>query len=128
MNAANGEGNGQASAPDGRDQFIPVRKCDITDALIEHGRLTDEASESQFRQVCRMLGAIYHYEYFERLETLRRDYYYFNPELDPHARFDAAMQDRAYGELIESFTAVLKGANFVEVPHEEIGRAHRESA
>jgi len=113
---------------DEREQFIPVRKSDILDALVDHGQLASDAEREKFRQVCRILGAIYHYEYFELLEKLRRDYYYFNPELDRHARFDAAMQDRAYSELIESFTAVLKGANFVEVPHEEIERAHRESA
>src|SRR5262249_38162213 len=113
---------------DERDQFIPIRKSDILDALVDHGHLTREAERERFHQVCRILGAIYHYEYFERLEDLRRDYYYFNPELDPHARFDAAMQDRAYKELIESFTAVLKGANFVEVPREEIERTHCESA
>jgi hypothetical protein len=132
MNAANGQGNGQDngqdSTPDGRDQFIPVRKCDITDALIEHGQLTDEASKSQFRQVCRMLGAIFHYEYFERLELLRRDYYYFDPENKPHSRFDAPSLERAYGELVESFAAVLKGANFVEVSHDDVQQEHRESA
>jgi len=126
MTTGNGQGNGQDSTSDGRDQFIPVRKCDITDALIEHGQLTDEASKSQFRQVCRMLGAIFHYEYFERLEALRRDYYYFDPGHDPRARFDAASLERSYGQLIESFTAVLKGANFVEVSHEEVERSHRE--
>jgi len=119
-------GNGHDTTPDGRDQFIPVRKCDITDALIEHGQPTDEASKSQFRQVCRMLGAIFHYEYFERLEALRRDYYYFDPGHDPRARFDAASLEHSYGQLIESFTAVLKGANFVEVSHEEVERSHRE--
>ena len=126
MSTGNGQGNGQDSTSDGRDQFIPVRKCDITDALIEHGQLTDEASKSQFRQVCRMLGAIFHYEYFERLEALRRDYYYFDPGHDPRARFDAASLEHSYGQLIESFTAVLKGANFVEVSHEEVERSHRE--
>jgi hypothetical protein len=128
MNAGNGQGNGQDSTADGRDQFIPVRKCDITDALIEHGQLTSESSKSQFRQVCRMLGAIFHYEYFERLELLRRDYYYFDPEHNPPSRFDAAALDHAYGELMESFSAVLKGANFVEVSHEHVQQEHRESA
>src|SRR5215470_2581828 len=127
MNAGNGQGNGQDSTADGRDQFIPVRKCDITDALIEHGQLTSESSKSQFRQVCRMLGAIFHYEYFERLEILRKDYYYFDPEHDPRARFDAASLERAYRELVESFTAVLKGANFVEVSHAEVQQEHCES-
>jgi len=120
-------GNGHDATPEGRDQFIPVRKSDILDALVENGQLGDDALKAQFRQVCRMLGAVYHYEYFERLEVLRRDYYYFNPELDRHARIKIDNVERAYGELITSFTAVLKGANFVEVSHEEIERAHRES-
>jgi Protein of unknown function (DUF3754) len=120
-------GNGHDIAPEERDQFIPVRKSDILDALVDNGQLPNDALKAQFRQVCRMLGAIYHYEYFERLEVLRRDYYYFNPELDRHARIKIENVERAYGDLITSFTGVLRGANFVEVSHEEIERAHRES-
>jgi hypothetical protein len=119
-------GNGHDTTPEGRDQFIPVRKSDILDALVENGHLGDDTLKAQFRQVCRMLGAIYHYEYFERLEVLRRDYYYFDPGHDPRARFDAASLERSYNELVESFTAVLKGANFVEVSQEEVERSHRE--
>lgn len=111
-----------------RDQFIPVRKTDILDALVEQGQFASEETRAKFRHVCRMLGAIYHYEYFDRLEELRRDYYYFNPELDSYARFDAAMLNRAYEQMIHSFTSVLKGANFVEVLREDIERTHRESA
>jgi len=120
-------GNGHDTTPAERDQFIPVRKSDILDALVDNGQLTSDALKAQFCQVCRMLGAIYHYEYFERLELLRRDYYYFNPELDRHARIKIENVERAYGDLLTSFTAVLRGANFVEVSHEEIERAHRES-
>jgi hypothetical protein len=108
-----------------RDQFIPVRKADILDALVEHGPLASEDEREQFRQVCRFLGAIYHYEYFDQLERLRHDYYYFNPELDPHARFDAAAVDAAYADMVASFTSVLKSANFIEMSHAEIEEAHR---
>jgi hypothetical protein len=118
--------DGAAARADERDNFIPVRKTDILDALVERGAFADGAQREQFRQICRMLAAVYHYEYFDRLEKLRHAYYYFNPELSPHARFSADALDRAYAELLESLTAVLKGANFVEVSHEEIERAHRE--
>ena len=117
---------GEATVADDRDQFIPVRKTDILDALVEHGHLASEEEGEQFRQVCRLLAAIYHYEYFAQLERLRDDYYYFNPEFDPHDRFGDATFERAYADLLESFTEVLKGANFAEMPHEEIERAHRE--
>src|ERR1700674_2636015 len=96
--------------PDDRDHFIAVRKTDILDALIDHGHLADEAQRDEFRQVCRLLAAIYHYEYFAELERLRDDYFYFNPELEPPARFDHAALERAYAELVDSFTTVLADA------------------
>jgi hypothetical protein len=115
----------QADAADDRDHFIAVRKTDILDALIDHGQLADEAQRDGFRQVCRLLAAIYHYEYFGELERLRDDYFYFNPELEPHARFDQVARERAYADLVASFTAVLADANFVELSHAEIEAAHR---
>src|SRR5205807_9686776 len=111
---------------DERDQFIPVRKTDILDALIEHGELASEHEREKFRQVCRLLAAIYHYEYFDRLERLRDAYYYFNPDLDPPTHLDRAALERHYEELSEAFLSVLKGANFVEVPHAEIEQAQGE--
>src|SRR5205823_8842626 len=56
------------------------------------------------------------------------DYYYFNPELEHQEHSDEAVRERAYAELLTSFRKVLQGANFVEVPHEEIVRAHDERA
>ena len=109
-----------------REQFIPVRKEDLLDALIGHGALAGEAEREKFRQICRSLAAIYHYDYFDALERLRRDYFYFNPELDPHARFDQAALEAAYADLVESFAGVLKHANFVEMSHAEIEAAHRQ--
>ncbi len=110
-----------------RDQFIPVRKADILDALIEHG-LLNERQRLQFRELGRALAGIYHYSYFDRLERLRADYFYFNPEFEPHARFDGAARDRAYADLVETFNNVIAGANFVAIPHDEIERAHNERA
>src|SRR5262249_10935157 len=98
MIPANTTGNGRETTPNERDQFIPIRKSDILDTLVDNGQLADDALRGQFRQVCRMLGAIYHFEYFERLEVLRRDYYYFNPELDRHARTKVENVEHAYGE------------------------------
>jgi Protein of unknown function (DUF3754) len=109
-----------------REFVIPVRKSDIIDALIEHGSLESAAEHDQFRQFCKVLGAIYHYEHFEELERMREDYHYFSPDLDPHAHFDHATLEHAYADLSETLTAVLKEANFIELTHEEIELAHKE--
>src|SRR5262249_8068842 len=39
-----------------------------------------------------------------------------------------ATLDLAYKELVDSLSTVLKGANFDDVPPQEVGRAHSESA
>ncbi len=117
---AEGE-EGRAAA---RERFIPVRKAELLDALIEHGALASEAERVRFRNICRSLAAIFHYEYFAQLERLRHDYFYFNPEVDPHARLTDVALANAYGDLIDSFEAILKDANFSEISHAEIDEAH----
>jgi hypothetical protein len=109
-----------------RERFIPIRKTDIVNSLIAHGRLANDREREKFRRLCRLLGAIYHNEYFDRLERLRDDYYYFTPDIDPHARFDHAAQERAYADLAETFDSVMRAADFIEVSRAEIERAHRE--
>lgn len=121
----------QTSAPGGageREHFIPVRKVDVLNALIDSGGLEAPSDREKFRQLCRMLGAIYHYEYHDQLERLRDDYFYFDPEADGHSRADTATIERAYRDLIVALTGALHDANFIEVAHEEIERAHREDA
>ena len=111
-----------------RDHFIPARKSDILRALLGQDALGGEPERDKFRHVCRLLAAIYHYEYFDQLERMRDNYYYFNPEHDARARFDAATIDQAYRDLTDRLIAVLHGANFIEVTREEIERAHRDHA
>ncbi|HEY2135259.1 MAG TPA: TMEM143 family protein [Xanthobacteraceae bacterium] len=108
-----------------RDRFIPVRKADILDALITHGRLRDGEGD-KFRQFGRLLGAIYHYEYFERLEALRNDYYYFNPDLPPDTAVDPARLAHAHDELVTTLVGVLETADFVEITPQDIARSHQE--
>ena len=110
---------------DGFDQFIPVRKSDILAALLAQGAFKNADERDKFGRLCDMLAAIYHYDYFKTLERLRSDYYYFSPEIAPHAAFDGDARDRAYADLKQSLDQVLQAANFAEIPHAEIREAHR---
>jgi hypothetical protein len=115
------------TAPPPRDHVIPLRKSDLLDALIaEAGLGADEAA--QLRQFGRMLGAVFHYDYFDELECLREAYFYFNPDVDPRARGTGEGLEAAYRALTDEFGRMLERANFVEVRHEEIARAHAERA
>ena len=115
-------GSGGAAA---HDRFIPVRKTDVLDALIDHGGLP-AADADKFRRLAHLLGAIYHYEYFDRLETLRNDYYYFNPDLPHDTPVARATLARTHDELVATLVGVLEEADFVELTADEIAHAHRE--
>jgi hypothetical protein len=110
---------------DGFDQFIPVRKSDILAALLKQGAFKSDGERDKFGRFCDMLAAIAHYHYFKTLEHLRGDYYYFSPEVAPHAAFDRDAHDRAYANLRHSLEEVLEEANFTEIPHADIREAHR---
>ena len=109
---------------DDRDQFIPVRKSAILNALVEHGLIASAGAREQFGQLCKLLGAVFHYEYFEWLEKLRDDYYYFNPDIAPDGRFDPQILESARAELLDTLDKVLKGANYKELALDEIEKAH----
>lgn len=107
--------------------FISVRKSEIVAALMREPRLAEEGEAEKFRQLCRLLGALFHYEYFEELERLRDLYFQFNPQHS--GKLDQVAADpAAYDELVASLTGVLKKANFIEVGADEIERASRERA
>jgi len=110
-----------------RDRVIPLRKSDLIDGLLARGQL-DEAAQASFRQLARMLGAIFHYQYLGELERLREAYFHFDPELDPQSCGPAGDLEAAYRGLSEEFVRVLTDANFVEIAHDEITRAFAERA
>ena len=113
------------TANDGLDEFIPVRKSDILSALVEQGAFANDDEREKFRQLCQMLASVYHYEYFGLLERLRNDYYYFSPDIAAHAAMDRELIERTYADLVRSLDTVLKDANFIELPHDEIDDAHQ---
>jgi hypothetical protein len=121
------EAGREAIVSEKRDRVIPLRKSDIIDGLVAEGRL-DEADETKFRQLARMLGAILHYQYLEELDRLRETYFYFDPEVDPHEFGSAKDLDAAYRQLSDEFVRILTDANFIEVSHEEITKAFSERA
>src|SRR5205814_10603726 len=81
-----------------RDHFIPARKIDVLNAVIADGALGSEPEREQFRQLCRLLGAIYHFQYFHQLDLLRNDYFYFSPDTHGNTRLDSATAERPYGD------------------------------
>jgi hypothetical protein len=116
-----------AGTTEQRDRVIVLAKSDMIDGLVADGRL-DEAARGPFRRLARMLGAVFHYQYFEELDRLRELYFLFDPEVDPPVRGHTRDIEAAYLSLREEFVRVLIDASFVEIAHEDVVRAFGEQA
>ena len=112
---------------DPRRHFIPVHKSDIVRGLAAEAKLVAAGEGEKWRDFCRLLAAIFHYDYFADLERLKEAYYYFNPHHGGEPPTEASWA-AAYQGLIATLRRVLSDANLVEVTKEEIEAAHRAHA
>ena len=62
-----------------REHYIPLRRTDLVDLLARHGALPAE-ERPRFENLCRLVTAIYHFEYHQKLEELKNEYAPFDPD------------------------------------------------
>ena len=109
-----------ASAP-ARTHFIPFRKADIIKMCQQDDAAG--ASDSQgFAEFAEVLAALFHYEYHERLETLKDSFAPFNPDAETRAtaQVSGTERDEAERQLLSMLREVLTQANFREMSRDEI--------
>ena len=86
------------------EHFIPLRRSELIDLLCTQAELSAEDAE-QFRRFCRLISAVYHFEYNRRLEELKDDYAPFDPDRDTRvlAHMSADEQQHRLNELFSDF-------------------------
>jgi hypothetical protein len=96
-----------------REHFIPLRKPELIDLLCADEGLRGEQAE-QFRQFCRLLSALYHFEYYQKFEELKAAYAPFDPDPDtrPLFKLTADEKQRRLNKLFRDFAWLMERANF----------------
>jgi hypothetical protein len=112
-----------------RERFIPFRKTDIVDMCIRDSGLADEGKK-EFRELAQILDALFHFEFHQRLETLKNCYAPFNPDGDTRLLADTSDEEKARSqkELVAGMTAVLEAANFERITAENLEQALSEES
>lgn len=62
-------------------RFIPFRKRDILQMCLASGGLKG-SDQLKFRELCRLMQSVFHFEYHRRLEELKNSYAPLNPNRD----------------------------------------------
>jgi hypothetical protein len=112
-----------------RNRFIPFRKADIVTMCIDESSWTAGEAE-QFRELYRILDALFHFEYHRNLETLKNCYAPFNPDADTRLLNQHTVEEKRklQKKLVTELTAVLNAANFEQITAEDLEQALAEES
>src|SRR5438105_4666950 len=96
-----------------REHYIPLRKSDLIELLSKDAKLPATEREP-FRQFCRLVGAVWHFEYLGTLEKLKDEFAPFDPDSEtvPLNPLDVAQRPAKINALFDDFTRLMERANF----------------
>ncbi|HHJ34310.1 MAG TPA: DUF3754 domain-containing protein [Gammaproteobacteria bacterium] len=107
---------------DNRYHFIPYRKCDIIEMCLQENPLVGQ--EKDFRQLCSMLGGIFHFEFYQVIESMKDAYAAIDPDADTFAYKNVECStDISFPEVLGG---LLKKANYEQVTQVDLDQAMKE--
>ena len=107
-----------------REHYIPVRRQDLV-ALLCGDRGLSEPAAAQFRQLCDLLSATFHFEYHRLLEELKDEYASFDPDLCTKQIVQPTPEERGrtLDRLFERFAWLMERANFRRLDRADVEAA-----
>ena len=112
-----------------RNRFIPFRKADIVAMCCNDARIQAGNAE-EFCEFCRILEALFHFEFHQHLEALKNCYAPFNPDTDTQLLTEYAPEEKQQlqKELVAGMRAVLNAANFEQITAGDLEQALAEES
>ncbi len=107
-----------------RDHFLPFRRDAILEMCLDEPGLDDQGTE-QFRTLAKLLGAVYHFEFHDRLRALDAAYAPFDPDRDTRGGSPPTPAERSKlrDQLVEGLEVVLAKGNYVRIGEAELEHA-----
>jgi uncharacterized integral membrane protein len=111
------------------NRFIPFTKSDIVTMCIDDAGLPDNG-HTAFREFCRILESLIHYEFHSRLEKLKESYAPVNPDADTMTvrTYSAEEKHTLQKQFVETLTSVLNAANFEKITEGDLEDALKEES
>ncbi|MEK9820560.1 MAG: TMEM143 family protein [Gammaproteobacteria bacterium] len=114
----------QPTSPVSRLRFIPFRKKDVISMCLASGELGDE-SQARFRTFTDLLKSVFHFEYHDKLETLKDLYAPINPDRDTRV---VSVAEADQGSFAVALDEVLDKANYERLDQRALMAAFDESS
>jgi hypothetical protein len=110
-----------------REHYIPLRCSALIDFLCTADDLAED-ERGRFRRFCRLVTAIHHREFEQRLEELTSSYAPFDPDADTKelAQLSAVDQQRRLNDLYSDFAWLMDRADFRHLSRDDFEPCHQE--
>jgi hypothetical protein len=112
-----------------RSRFIPFRKADVVEMCISDSRLSGP-DQNSFREFCRILESLIHFEFHYQVEMLKDCYAPFNPDADTRSIYTYSEEEKKalQKKLVEALDAILDAANFQKITTSDLDEALEEES
>ncbi len=117
------------ATPDKTFRFIPFRKQDLVEMCLQGAALQTHGlagQEDDFRQLCTLLGSVYHFDFHKILERLKDSYAPLDPDADTRHYTGATEADSR--TFVDMLGHLLDKANYEQVSQEDLNKALGESS
>jgi hypothetical protein len=105
-------------------RYLPFHKQDVVNMCLMRADMAPHADP--FRQLCKMVGNIFHYEFHQITEELKRAYSSLDP--DSNTREVLTAEENSSGQLISLLGELLDKGNYERVTQEDLATALKESS
>lgn len=104
-----------------RERHLPLRKHDVVLLCAADARLP-AGDRAAFREVCRILESVFHFEFHAQLEELKRCHAPFDPDADtvPIGTTTAAEREQMHAGMVAGLTQLLQAGNYEPIPRQTL--------
>lgn len=107
-----------------REHYIPLRKSDLVTLLTRDSKFVP-SEQDRFRQFCKLVSAVWHFEYYETLEQVKDSFAPFDPDTTckPLAPLEREKRPAEMDKLFARFVALMEKANFKRLSRKDVQAA-----
>src|SRR5262245_22461682 len=107
-----------------REHYIPLRKTDLVELLLRDPKLPP-AERPPLRQFCRLVSALFHFQYLQQLEELKDAYAPFDPDADTRPLKKLLPEERieSQGKFFDRFVGLMERANYKRMSWKDVEEA-----
>src|SRR5579864_5670116 len=107
-----------------REHYIPLRRSDLVRLLSQDKGLPVTERDS-FRQFCRLVSAVFHFEYQQQLEELKDAYAPFDPDAETQPLKPLLPEERRQklDQAFDVFVRLMERANFKHMTWQDVEAA-----